>query len=201
VDGLVGLGDLPGGLFSSRATGVSADGTTIIGSGFSELGLEAFVWDDEGGMVTLIDPPGAIFGSEAFGVSDDGSVIVGQGATDAGIIGLIWRDRATRSVGSILEEHGVDLTGWRLETAVDVSGDGLTIVGTGVHNGERRAWLAHIDPVCRADLDGSGSVGFADLAAVLNKWGTCAGCPEDLDGDGGVGFVDLAIVLNDWGPC
>lgn len=201
VDGMQGLGDLPGGLFSSRATAVSADGRKIIGSGLSEHGVEAFVWDEEVGMVVLVDPPGAIFGSEALDLSDDGSTIVGQGATDAAVIGLIWRDGATRSLASILAEHGVDLTGWHIMSATGVSADGRTVVGNGVHDGEDRAFIARIDPVCRADVDRSGSVGFSDLAAVLSQWGVCDECPEDLDGDGGVGFVDLAIVLNDWGPC
>ena len=58
---------------------------------------------------------------------------------------------------------------------------------------------------CPADLDGSGSVGFNDLTAVLNAWGDCpeppATCAPDIDGLGVVGFNDLTIVLNAWGDC
>jgi len=54
---------------------------------------------------------------------------------------------------------------------------------------------------CIADIDGSGSVGFADLTAVLAAWGPCPGCPEDINADGVVGFVDLLELLANWGPC
>ena len=54
---------------------------------------------------------------------------------------------------------------------------------------------------CPADLDGSGSVDAADLAAVLNGWGSCKGCDADLNADGVVDAADLATVLNAWGPC
>lgn len=53
---------------------------------------------------------------------------------------------------------------------------------------------------CPADLDGDGSVGAPDLAALLNAWGTSGGT-ADLDGDGSVGAPDLAAVLNAWGTC
>lgn len=56
---------------------------------------------------------------------------------------------------------------------------------------------------CLADLDESGSVGFADLLILLNAWGLCpiCNCPADLDGGGDVGFADLLILLSTWGPC
>ena len=49
------------------------------------------------------------------------------------------------------------------------------------------------------DLDGDGTVGATDLAALLGAWGACAGCAADLDGDGGVGASDLAVLLGNWG--
>jgi DNA-binding beta-propeller fold protein YncE len=51
---------------------------------------------------------------------------------------------------------------------------------------------------CPADLDGSGSVGGADLAALLAGWGTAA---ADLSGDAQTNGVDLSILLAAWGPC
>ena len=54
---------------------------------------------------------------------------------------------------------------------------------------------------CPADLDGSGSVDFQDLLAILVSWGPCEGCPADLDGDGVVGFSDLLAILFAWGSC
>lgn len=55
------------------------------------------------------------------------------------------------------------------------------------------------DP-CPADLDGSGSVDFGDILAILSAWGN-AGGPEDLDCSGTVDFADLLVVLGAWGSC
>lgn len=47
-----------------------------------------------------------------------------------------------------------------------------------------------------ADIDQDGTVGSADLGAVLAAWGTPA---ADLDGSGTTDSADLAIVLSTWG--
>ena len=54
---------------------------------------------------------------------------------------------------------------------------------------------------CPWDLDGNGSVGAADLLALLVSWGPCKGCPADFNGDGNVGSADLLVLLANWGPC
>jgi CxxC motif-containing protein (DUF1111 family) len=51
---------------------------------------------------------------------------------------------------------------------------------------------------CPADLNSDGTVGGADLAALLNSWGSAA---NDLTGDGVVNGADLASLLNAWGSC
>jgi len=66
------LGDLPGGTFSSEATGVSGDGSIVVGRGTSASGPEAFVWDATNGMRGLGDLAGGIFSSEAWAISDEG---------------------------------------------------------------------------------------------------------------------------------
>lgn len=45
------------------------------------------------------------------------------------------------------------------------------------------------------DIDGDGTVGAADLAALLAGWGTAS---PDLTGDGTVGPEDLAVLLGNW---
>ena len=54
---------------------------------------------------------------------------------------------------------------------------------------------------CPADVDGNGSVGAGDLAALVAAWGTDPGGPPDLDEDGVAGFADLLELLAVWGPC
>ena len=48
------------------------------------------------------------------------------------------------------------------------------------------------------DIDGDGSVGGADLTALLGSWGT-ADPAADLNGDGVVDGADLTILLSSWG--
>ena len=101
-DGMVGLGDLPGGSFSSRAKGVSSDGLVVVGRSNSALGQEAFIWDAANGM---------------------------------------------RNLKTVLTGLGVDMTGWRLVSALGISADGTKIVGTGVNpSSDQVAWLADLSP-------------------------------------------------------
>ncbi|NRA00706.1 MAG: PEP-CTERM sorting domain-containing protein, partial [Myxococcales bacterium] len=86
----VGLGDLPGWLFSSSALGVSADGSVVVGSSASASGWEAFRWTQGGGMVGLGDLPGGTFYSGARAVSADGSVVVGWAVSASGHEAFRW---------------------------------------------------------------------------------------------------------------
>jgi probable HAF family extracellular repeat protein len=155
-----GLGDLPGGDFSSRAHGVSADGRVVVGEGLSEAGIEAFRWED-GVMIGLgrlpcppglcgADPPDTI-SSVARAVSADGAVVVGHSELLSGFGGLfpvealIWReDHGLESLQDVLvKEFGLDLGGWTLTSAMDISDDGRTIVGEGFNpDGLPEGWVA-----------------------------------------------------------
>jgi probable HAF family extracellular repeat protein len=42
--GIIRLGDLPGGGFDSRAKGISADGSIVVGESTSSYSTEAFIW-------------------------------------------------------------------------------------------------------------------------------------------------------------
>ncbi|MCA9290693.1 MAG: hypothetical protein KDA25_06170 [Phycisphaerales bacterium] len=74
-----------------------------------------------------------------------------------------------------------------------IAGGGLSkqVIGAGM-------WSHGGVPGTPGDLDGDGSVGPADLAALLAAWGPCSGCAADLDGDGTVGPADLALLLANW---
>jgi hypothetical protein len=52
-------------------------------------------------------------------------------------------------------------------------------------------------PSCPADLNNDGSVGAADLSALLGAWGT--GGAADINRNGTVGAEDLSIMLAAWG--
>jgi probable HAF family extracellular repeat protein len=69
---------LPGGAFFGAAFGVSADGSVVVGQGFSAAGVEAFRWQG-GVMKDLGDLPSGMFSSRAYGVlAEDGAVVVGE---------------------------------------------------------------------------------------------------------------------------
>ncbi|MHC4797676.1 MAG: hypothetical protein ACYTF1_13615 [Planctomycetota bacterium] len=76
-----GLGDLPGGEFSSVAYAISDDGSTVVGMSVSTNGHTAYRWTKDSGMIGLGDLPEWGPARYAHGVSADGSVVVGVGIT------------------------------------------------------------------------------------------------------------------------
>lgn len=153
--GMVSIGDLPGGGSGAIAMGVSADGNVIVGFGKSCdcPGDEAFRWTEAGGMVGLGDLPGGDFDSKAFATTADGSVVVGSGTTGVGPTGglelgaFYWTEAGGMQnlQTMLISQYGLDLTGWTLRSANDISGDGLFIVGFGTNpSGFQEAWLADL---------------------------------------------------------
>jgi probable HAF family extracellular repeat protein len=151
---MTGLGDLHGGMDQSRGWAVSANGSVIVGTSHSDsgpedspLGFEAFRWEG-GEMVGLGDLPEGAFRSIAYSVSGNGSVIVGTGSTGP-VDGphdeaFIWNPvNGMRGLQNVLEDHmGLDLPGWTLTAARDISFDSRVITGDGINpDGDREAWL------------------------------------------------------------
>jgi len=140
------LGALPGGTISA-AHAVSADGTTVVGSADAASGaFHAFRWTATGGMVALANRPGRQ--SDALSVSADGSVVVGYDLDSSwNMEAIVWDGSAgPRSLTDILtHDLGLDLTGWTLEIATDISDDGTVIVGSGINPlGQNEAWIASL---------------------------------------------------------
>jgi len=116
----IGLGDLPGGSYFSRATDVSADGSTVVGFSDTADGPHAFRWTAGGGLVGLGNSDDVSF---AWAVSADGSVAVGS--RDYGVNGgeRPYRWDTTTGVGT-----PINIGVWG-GIAYDVSADGSVIVG------------------------------------------------------------------------
>lgn len=150
--GMVGLGDLPGGAHRSAAWGVSSDGRWIVGSGESEdpfegLARQAVRWHPDGRLEPLGFLPvnSGNGNSLATAISDDGRIVVGMsfgdqgdGVSRRGDHATIWLPgEGIRTMESVLLDYGIDVAaqGWQLERANGISGDGRTIVGTGVIRG------------------------------------------------------------------
>jgi probable HAF family extracellular repeat protein len=140
--GMVGL-DL-----GSGANDVSADGSIIVGEATSSNGTEAFRWTQSSGMVGLGDLVGGSFSSTANGVSADGSVVVGKGISANGTEAFRWtQSSGMANLKETLIGAGLDLSGWTLTEATDVSADGFIIVGEGTNpSGQSEAWVVDLSP-------------------------------------------------------
>jgi uncharacterized membrane protein len=138
--GLVGLGNLRGGNGLSRAFGISADGSTIVGEsmwatppGTTGWGPQAFRWTADAGIVGLGLLPGSS-STRAMAVSADGSVIVG----DNNVFSPVRRAfRWTAGEGMIEIAEQADGV---FSSAKDVSADGAVIVG--ISRGQAFRWTA-----------------------------------------------------------
>lgn len=118
--GMVGLGVLPGANMS-QATGVSADGSMVVGQSGDPTGVQAFLWTTTDGMTGLGFLPGGT-NSVANAISADGSTIVGWGNEPGASEAFRW----TAAGGMV----GLGfLPGWSASFAQAVSADGSTIVG------------------------------------------------------------------------
>lgn len=143
--GLVYLGDLPGGGDRSFAWDVSADGTTVVGGSDGSFGQEAFLWSTTGGMATLGTLPRSL-ATTALGISADGLTVVGYTQEFNRNTAIYWKEFGMGVLQErLVRDFGLDLTGWHLEVASDVSDDGMVIVGTGRNPaGEFEPWIAVI---------------------------------------------------------
>ncbi len=125
---------------------VSPDGNVVVGRLISSG--QAFRWSPNG-MRILPNPQSDWYETVAYGVAADGSVVVGSGRRSdvGGDRAFIWDEsHGMRLLQEVLEvDYALDLTGWTLSQALDVSDDGKTIIGIGEHDGNSpEAWVAHL---------------------------------------------------------
>lgn len=129
----------------ANVTDVSDDASVIVGTGINFPA--SFYWSDATGLETLDEPEKSLVVSP-FGVTADGLTVVGAGSFDpfGEYRALIWdRQTGSRPLSDVLREAGVDLGGWTLTVATDISPDGRIIVGYGSRGfGQVEAWIAHL---------------------------------------------------------
>jgi probable HAF family extracellular repeat protein len=188
--GMTGLGFLydSGGEKSSGASGVSADGSIIVGNNFqSGMGHEPFRWTVDTGMTSL----GGLGFANA--VSSDSSTVVGSYLADNTARAQPYRWTAEGGL-TLLAEPGLQ------SDAYGVSADGSTVVGstdTGVH--EAFGWTAESGLTGLGDLPGGTfhSVARAISADGLTIVGDSVGASGDYEafvwtvGGGMIGLGNL----------
>jgi uncharacterized membrane protein len=183
ADGPVGLGFLfnNGEVQFSTATGVSADGSIVVGTASidseSNQLSEAFRWTKETGLVPLDDPAngGSTFASA---ISRDGSLIVGGvGFFPSDSEPFVWTPGSGMQllVDLLTDQYGIgdEIAGWNLGRITALSRDGRYIVGQGTHgDNQRRDWLvdlgANFTPIPEPGTYGlMGAIGL--LVAVVAR--------------------------------
>jgi probable HAF family extracellular repeat protein len=177
----------------STATGVSGDGSVIVGSrtehrSIGDGGTRAFRW--VGGRITMLgDIPGGVTRSLAAAVSEDGATVVGYGTSAAGEEAFRWTERTgMASLGDLpggdnRSEVGGDVG----SRALGVSADGKFIVGwgTSVNGQEAFRWTARGGMIPLGDLPGGA---FESIAKGVSGNGkTVVGC--GTSGAGNEAFI------------
>jgi uncharacterized membrane protein len=131
--------------FPMRAEAVSADGSVIVGSAQTSLGLEPARWTAAGGAVPLGRIPGGLYDSAATVVSADGSIAYGPGRGPSGYDTFRWT-ATTGMVGLGVATGG--LLG--IPFPMDVTPDGGIIVGGAL--GEAFVWTVGSGPENLAEV-------------------------------------------------
>jgi hypothetical protein len=115
------------------------------------------------------DAPGGGFLSKAYGVSANGRFVVGatEVVTD-GLEAFRWApESGVRRLADVLSEHGLDLSGWTLQTATGLSASGRTVVGWGTNpSGDTEGFVATL-PARVIPTPSLGRFGLALLVATL----------------------------------
>lgn len=186
------------------AYAVSADGATAAGEATDGNIASAIVW--ESGLPSVLPPlPGATY-SAVYAASGSAEILAGRSSLTGfnGFRAAVWDEtRRVIDPNAYFDSIGLDRGGLHLTVIRGVSHDGRTLTGWGERDtGEgpprREAWVAVLDrPVsCAADLNNDGSIGFADLNALLSSFGCVGeGCEGDINADGAVNFADLNELL------
>ncbi len=155
------LPDPPGMTGLSIASGISGDGSTIVGGyAAGAWGQRAVRWTGAYGGELLPELPGApaVPNSGARSASADGRIIVGYATSNdpaADGEAVVWTYRGAVAVKAALASAGIDTAGWSLFWANAVSADGRIVVGYGLDpQGRTQAWRAVLPEELDFNIDG-----------------------------------------------
>ena len=132
-------------------------------------------------------------------LNESGEIIVGSTkfANQNGGTALIWINNDTlMPLADFIEAEGIDLTGWVLNRATDITPDGKFIVGGGQYNGINSGFIIERDigNTCPPDLTGDGTLDFFDIQAFLAAFAVSDPI-ADFNNDTVFDFFDVAAYL------
>lgn len=193
----------------SRTFAMARDGSYIVGESTSGAAGNAeapFRFAVATGVVQQIGTNPANIRMIATGVSSRGEIIVGHyfSLITAQREGAwIWRDGhgVVNMQDMLTNELGVNITGWNLKAAMDVSDDGSVVVGEGINPaGQSVGWAVRItgNPApCVADFNQDGGVDGADIEAFIYAFSEGMES-ADMNADGGVDGSDMEGFFIPW---
>ncbi|QQE10635.1 hypothetical protein JD969_14145 [Planctomycetota bacterium] len=132
----------------SQATGISDDGSTIIGSFDTSDGKsKAYRWTEDGGAEVLSSFEDSKY-CNVWAVSGDGSIAVGSSTGPMyAQSAVVWdAEGEVHLLNEYLNEQGLmwDTNTWNLDSVSGISADGMTFIGSGQFNDEYVGWVASI---------------------------------------------------------
>lgn len=182
--GMVSLGNLPGGVWA-QPRGVSAAGDVVVG--FDEVSnvYRAWRWTSATGMTTLGSLPGG-GDSLALATSDDGDVVVGMAvASNGNWRAFVWdAAHGMRDLkAALLASGATDATGWTLEDAADVRGNGpFWITGYGYKGSQDSGYVAYLDEgsACQVASYCTTSPNSAGAGTLMQSFGSTSISANDF---------------------
>ena len=140
---------LPSRFSSARYTDVSADGSTILGYGRIQDKIKSFRITNGG--IKILSAPFPATDIKARRITLDGRYAVGSylDASETTRAFRVEENNTIVDIQNLLEQSGVDLSGWNLEEATDLSDDGMTVVGWGTNSANdppsaKEGWIAFL---------------------------------------------------------
>ena len=203
ASGMVGLGTLGAmtdGSNFSAASGVSDDGSVVVGSSTAAgANQRAFRWTSSAGMTDI-----GTLGTHSYAddVSGDGAFIVGSSELSANNSRAFLWDAVygMRDLGSLLTANGVNLQGATILSAADISGGGLHyhVAGTLNRNGSSQAFIATLDAVniYKFSTDRTVSVSFGGNVPVSVTGGAVVSLSGSNSYTGGTLILDGSLNIS-----
>ena len=202
---LISLGDLPGGPVDASFTDTSSSG--LVAAGFGNQGKRHAVrWTEAHGMVDLGTHVGSGGFGQAWGMSGDGWTVVGQSAEPfVGEFAMIWNpiDGLRLLQDVLVDDHGLQLDGWKMFNCYAISDDGRFIAGIAgnpVVSSTSVGFLVELPPFCYADCDrgtGKGVLDVFDFLCYMSHFDQ-QDVYSNCNNDGAVDFFDFLCFINKW---
>ncbi|MSR41110.1 MAG: hypothetical protein EXS10_04325 [Phycisphaerales bacterium] len=205
-DPMLHNGTAAGGLFADRvALAINAHGPFGEGAA-SAAAFEALSTGDRAAMIAFLDSLGrAEFDYDGDGVRDleDFTILRGYAgvATNPNLpsaIGDVDQNGVINAVDATYFVQVIEGFGPMRDCNNNGIADLVDIFSATMPDADGDGQGDNCPAPCVGDFNADGVVDAADLATLLNAWGTAGG---DLNADATTDAADIAVLLNGWGSC